>query len=210
MLFHVSAINKLKFLTPAIPRGDVDEESKTPRVCFAPSINCCLRSICVGFVANYLPFTDYNSDEFIVNDYYIGMIKRMYPMDAGTVILQNQLGLLKTRDSKYMYPLMHAYIPIDVKSNELYTPSIEEVYDSESTHEVWLKRPCAVKKVFSFVVTGCLPIGRMKYVDIRGNNRSYELYDYSYLQIPNDIASMFEKWKEKYDADLIEKARKKI
>lgn len=50
----------------------------------------------------------------------------------------------------------------------------------------------------------------MKYVDIRGNNRSYELYDYSYLQIPNDIASMFEKWKEKYDADLIEKARKNI
>lgn len=210
MLFHISTTDNLRFLTPMIPRTSnvKAEDQEIARVCFAPSINCCLRAIHLSTIPIRIDWESYDEDNvsLIGNQVDIQKLKMMVCPDVSTMVLKNYLDFL-TKDFGEHYPLYHAYIPIDVKYNEIYVPSKDEVYDVEHTREVWIKKPCAVKKVFSFIVTGSVCIDIWQYIDRSGTIHDYGIKDYSYIVIPEHTAKILEKLKDNIDKTIVKRTK---
>lgn len=210
MLFHISTTDKLRFLTPMIPHTSIfePEDREVARVCFAPSINCCLRSICLDMTPIRIDWGSYDkdNDSLVGNQVDMQKLKMMVCPDVSTMVLKNYLDFL-TKDFGEHYPLYHAYVPTDIKYNEIYVPSKDEVFDVEHTREVWIKKPCTVKKVFSFIVTGSVCIGTWQYADRNGTIHDYDIRDYSYTIVPDDTAKVLKKLKDSTDKAIIRRAK---
>lgn len=210
MLFHISTDGNIKFLTPRIPISGIEmcEDTTTPRVCFAPSINCCLRAISLDMTPITFDVNDFNSDAYglVVTDKEIKRIKKLHTADVADIILKNYLSLLS---NDYWAPnqLYYAYIPTDVQYSDVYVPSKDEVFDVEYTREVWVKRACPVKKVFSFIVTGSVAIGEYTHITKSGRTITSDIRDYTYITVPDGIASTIAKIKDAVNYDIMDRGR---
>lgn len=210
MLFHISEKNNLEYLTPRIPQTGLafNEDATTPRICFAPSINCCLRAICMDSLSNSLKTDFYiaRNERKIVEDEDFAIIDKMAIDDIAELILKDRLSWLE-EDGLTLYPLYHAYVPIDVKYNEVYLPSVDEVFDVKYTHEAWVKHPCKVKKVFSFIVTGSMRIGTFVYTNKKKDLCTGTIDDYSYTIVSDSVAKCLIDMKTKLQCEFMDRVK---
>lgn len=192
MLYHISTKRYLTELEPKIPRTiNNTEDNTTPRICFAPSINCCLRSIAEDGCYITHPVNRYvESNHVMTFDDSLVLSNMITGSDPGEALLSNLMDSITQGEIKY--PIYHAYIPIDVEYSEFYTPTPEEVFDQQYTHEVWLKRPCETKCVFSFAVINVSVVQEFPLFNQRNKvTDTYQLKDYMIQIIPSDILSMY-------------------
>lgn len=193
MLFHLTDQDDLTELVPKIPRvNPAFENDTTPRICFAPSINSCLRALNVdtyySLDRNRYRQTDNPWDEFVVSN----------ERDMATVDLiynTSKMGLEAVNMSDYIeknrlepFPIYHVYVPLDVQYADFIVPYKDEVYDREYTQEVWLLNPCKVKKITSIMVVGTTDIFKKTVyrTDRKTGHRvrgTYTLRDYEYRTI---------------------------
>lgn len=114
MLFHISTDGNIKFLTPRIPISGIEmgEDTTTPRVCFAPSINCCLRAIHLDMTPISFSMNKFNSSAYglVVTDTEIKMVKQLHSTDVNDTILKNCLSFL-SKGNWAPNHLYHAYVP---------------------------------------------------------------------------------------------------
>ena len=201
MLFHVSESRNLNYLTPKVPRIPIGtiEDHTTPRICFAPSINCCLRGIILDCGINYISYKNHSQESPVNNTNDMNKLELMMEHDPSVMILSNSINKI-LREGESLYQVYYAYVPVGVQYGEFYHPSVEEVFDVEITREVWLKKACKIKRIASFIVTGGIEIGTFNYKDKFGNDRSYPIIDYSYMPISDQLASIINRY-DKIDKD---------
>lgn len=193
MLFHISDKRYLTELTPKVPRtvgNEFTEDSETPRICFSPSINGCLRGVCEEICNSFLP-NQYDSHLYVNNyEEAHSLVELIDGSDPGVAMLQTLQQLMTKSTTKY--PLYHAYIPIGVAYKEFYVPTQKEVYDQPYTKEVWLKRPCDTRRVFSFIVTGAFPVDSVAFPNPNnGQMVNLTIRDYMIQIVPDKLVDSY-------------------
>lgn len=205
MLYHLSDKYGLTELTPQIPKADKHvEESNTARICFAPSINCCLRGLQVDTHFGSGP-NKYNVDARVDNEKDCCVNEIMLCM--------NMHELESMHISNYIehftqpFPLFHVYTPIDVNYKEFVVPTKTDVFDRDYTQEVWLLRPCKVERVATIMVVGAMDLFHKKFFftdRVTGARRRWGFWvrDYEYRIVPDGFVEAREQMYKIIDKEL--------
>lgn len=203
MLYHITTKRAITMLTPHIPKTmKNDEEDKTPRICFAPSINCCLRAISEDGANITYDANDYTKTNLIITLNNGNILTNLINgSNSGNALLSN----LIYDDESVQYPVYHAYMPYGVTYNEFYIPTVDEVFDQQYTQEVWLTKPCHVIRAFSFAVINVSVIQEIKLFNYKiGKYVDYQVKDYVIQVLPKDILDKYISLNETIKRDQIE------
>lgn len=160
MLYHLSTDPYLTHLTPRVsPKANSkSEDIETKRISMAPTIDGCLRALCVSPAETAMIFNQGvlrgNTSEFFDRRFNAEVEKKMklLSMTYENMEAENLNAIMHQFSDNIVpalpFPVYYVYAPVgkDIM-DKIHFVTPEEVYDVRETGEVWITKPIQVVKI---------------------------------------------------------------
>lgn len=193
MLYHLSTNDSLSFMTPRIPESAVPEyeDTQTPRVCVATSINGCLNALEVRVPGDVFDDQCIGTNCALTNTVTLSIAQKMN-MSADDISFENVKYLIDHPNATVAslpFPMYYIYIPDIDKTNTAKIVEKAKVFDQSITGEYWITKTVKMICIGKLIVFSCdrLPDVRKKLANGKYDNIRCYQYNYHFVSLDHEL-----------------------